>query len=167
MRKRIQGRTLSRNMTQRKALKRTMLVSLVNSEGGIRTTLAKAKELKPFAERMITRAKKVKDNDKNSLAVIIRQLKKDVTTETAKKLITIAKNYKSRNGGYLRIVKLAPRKSDSAEIAMLQWVNLATGGEEIAKNKKTEDKKLKGKNKSESINNKSKADQSESGKSDK
>jgi len=143
MRKRIQGRTLSRNATQRRALKRTMLVSLANS-GSIKTTLAKAKELKPFAERMITRAKKVKSSDKNSLSVVIRQLKKDVNTETAKKLIDIAKNYKSRKGGYLRIIKLAPRKSDTAEIAVLQWVGMETDSKKVTDSKdskKNDDKK--------------------------
>lgn len=134
MRKRIQGRTLSRNVTQRRALKRTMLVSLANSDS-INTTLAKAKELKPFAERMITRAKKVKVGDKNSLAVVIRQLKKEVTTEAAKKLIDIAKNYKNRDGGYLRIIKLAPRKSDTAEIAVLEWVGLEKDTEKESDNK--------------------------------
>jgi large subunit ribosomal protein L17 len=163
MRKRIQGRTLSRNATQRKALKRTMLVSLVNS-GSIKTTLAKAKELKPFAERMITRAKKVKSGDNNSLIVVIRQLKKDMTMETAKKLIIIAKDYKDRKGGYLRIIKLAPRKSDSAEIAILQWVAV-----KVDKKKTIEKKEVKSKSKTDkkSINNKPKADQSKSGKSDK
>jgi len=162
----MQGRTLSRNATQRKALKRTMLVSLVNS-GSIKTTLAKAKELKPFAERMITRAKKVKSGDKNSLIVAIRQLKRDMTMETAKKLINIAKDYKNREGGYLRIIKLAPRKSDSAEIAILQWVTNKSD------KKKSMDKKEKSESKSEtkttkkSVNNKPKADQNKSGKSDK
>ena len=121
MRKRRQGRTLSRNAAQRKALRRTMLTSLVASDS-IKTTLAKARELKPFAERMITRAKKAEAGDRNSLSIVIRQLKKDVTAKTAKQLIAIAEGYKDRNGGYLRIIKLAPRKSDAAEMAVLQWV---------------------------------------------
>lgn len=134
MKKRIQGRTLSRNATQRKALKRTMLVSLVAADS-IKTTLAKAKELRPFAERMITRAKKVKAGDKNSLAVVIRHLKKDVNTVTAKKIIEIAKKYKNRNGGYLSIIKLVPRKSDSAEIAILKWVTGEDNKKNATKNK--------------------------------
>jgi large subunit ribosomal protein L17 len=148
-----------------------MLVSLVNS-GSIKTTLAKAKELKPFAERMITRAKKVKSGDNNSLIVAIRRLKKDMTMETAKKLIAIAKNYKNREGGYLRIIKLAPRKSDSAEIAVLQWVALKSDDKKVIKKKadkgekakKVEEVKKDGK---ENVDNKSKADQNKSGKSDK
>ncbi len=150
----MQGRTLSRNATQRRALKRTMLVSLVNS-GSIKTTLAKAKELKPFAERMITRAKKVKSGDKNSLIVVIRQLKKDMTMEAAKKLITIAKNYKNRKGGYLRIIKLAPRKSDSAEVAILQWVAVKSDKKEIAEKKEV---KVKSKSKASKKNVNKKSD---------
>jgi large subunit ribosomal protein L17 len=121
MRKRIQGRTLSRNVTQRKALLRTMLVSLVKF-GSIKTTLAKAKELKPFAERMTTRAKKVNVGESNSRMIALRQLKKDLPEETAKELIEVAKKHQERKGGYLRIVKLPTRKSDTAEMAILQWV---------------------------------------------
>ncbi len=121
MRKRKQGRTLSRNATQRKALKSTMLVSLIDF-GSIKTTLAKAKELKPFAERMLTRAKKVTKSDKATLTMVIRQLKKEIPIKSAKKLIKLAENYENRSGGYLRIVKLAARKSDSAQMAIIEWV---------------------------------------------
>lgn len=138
MRKRIQGRTLSRNTTQRRALKRTMLVSLINF-GSIKTTLAKAKELRPFAERMITNAKKVNTADKNSLTLVTRQLKKDLPLSAVKKLIKLAKIYRKRKGGYLRIVKLSPRKSDTAEIAIIEWV----GREKIeSKNDKTKQKNI-------------------------
>jgi large subunit ribosomal protein L17 len=121
MRKRIQGRTLSRNATQRRALKRTMLVSLINF-GSIKTTLAKAKELRPFAERMVTNAKKVNEADKNTLTLVTRQLKKDLPLDAVKKLIELAKVYRKRTGGYLRIVKLSPRKSDTAKLAIIEWV---------------------------------------------
>ena len=157
----MQGRTLSRNATQRKALKRTMLVSLVNS-GSIKTTLAKAKELKPFAERMITRAKKVKSSDKNSLIVVIRQLKKDMPMETANKLVDIAKNYKNRDGGYLRIIKLTPRKSDRAEVAILQWVAVKADKKET-----TEKKEIKSKSKSKSESKSKTSKKSVNKKSDK
>jgi large subunit ribosomal protein L17 len=121
MRKRIQGRTLSRNATQRRALKRTMLVSLINF-GSIKTTLAKAKELRPFAERMVTNAKKVNEADKNTLTLVTRQLKKDLPLDAVKKLIELARVYQKRTGGYLRIVKLSPRKSDMAKLAIIEWV---------------------------------------------
>jgi large subunit ribosomal protein L17 len=137
MRKRIQGRTLSRNATQRRALKRTMLVSLINF-GSIKTTLAKAKELRPFAERMITNAKKISKADKNSLSLVTRQLKKDLPSKAVKKLIELAKVYQKREGGYLRIVKLSPRKSDTAKLAIIEWV-----GQEKSSDKKNDGAKEK------------------------
>jgi large subunit ribosomal protein L17 len=115
---------------------------------------------------MITRAKKVKSGDKNSLIVVIRQLKKDMTMETAKKLVTIAKDYKNREGGYLRIIKLTPRKSDSAEVAILQWVAVKADKKETAEKKEVKSKG-KSKDSKKSVNNQPKADQSKSGKSDK
>ncbi len=130
MRKRKQGRTLSRNTTQRQALKRTMLVSLIKF-GSIKTTLAKAKELQPFAERMITRAKKVNVKDEASLSVVLRRLKKELPLESAKKLVEIAKGYQARTGGYTRIIKLSPRLSDTAKMAIIEFVGL-----ENDKNKK-------------------------------
>jgi len=157
MKKRKQGRTLSRNATQRRALKRTMLVSLVKA-GRIKTTLAKAKELKPFIERMITRAKKVKDTDANSLIIVIRKLKKEITTDSAKALIKIAKQYKDRKGGYLRIIKLVPRKSDSAEMAMLELVDNDKEKDIIKENKNDKDNKVNKDNKEDKNKKLSKRD---------
>ncbi len=116
MRKRKKGRTLSRKTNQRKALLRTMLVSLIKF-GKIEVTLAKAKELRPFAERMVTRAKAGGSN-----SAVIRSLKKDLPLVAVGKLIEIGKLFKERKGGYVRIVKLAPRKSDGAEMAVVSWV---------------------------------------------
>ncbi|MEA2006690.1 MAG: 50S ribosomal protein L17 [Patescibacteria group bacterium] len=118
MKKRKIGRTLSRPKQQRIALLRTMLVSLTKY-GRMKTTLAKAKELRPFAERRITRAKKAKGKEKT--AVVLRFLKKDVTYETAKKLIELGKVFEKRSGGYIRIVKLPFRKSDGADMALVEW----------------------------------------------
>ncbi len=125
MRKRKQGRTLSRNTTQRQALKRTMLVSLVKF-GSIKTTLAKAKELQPFTERMITRAKKVDPKDKTTLPVVLQRLKKELPIESAKKLVKIAEGYQTRIGGYTRIIKLSPRLSDTAKMAIIEFVGLGS-----------------------------------------
>ena len=119
MRKRKQGRTLSRNKAQRQALKRTMLVSLVEF-GSIKTTLAKAKELRPFAERVITKVKRI---DGKNLSAGLRQLKTELPFKSVKKLVEVADKYKSRQGGYTRIIKLAPRLSDSAEMAIIEFVD--------------------------------------------
>ncbi len=118
MRKRKPGRTLSRTKDQRTALKRTLLVSLTKY-GQISTTLAKAKEVRPFIEKMITRAKKATDEQKR--VVVMRQLKKDVNAQTARKLIEMADVFGSRTGGYVRIIKLPFRKRDAADMAMIQW----------------------------------------------
>ena len=75
--------------------------------------------MRPFAERMITRAKKAISEEKR--VVVLRLLKKDVTLETAKKLIELAKIFENRAGGYIRIVKLPFRKSDGADMALVEW----------------------------------------------
>jgi len=143
MRKRKQGRTLSRNTTQRQALKRTMLVSLIEF-GGIKTTLAKAKELRPFAERMITRAKKVNPKDQKNLPTVLRQLKKELPLSSAKKLVKLAESFKGRNGGYTRIIKLPSRISDTAEIAVIEFVGIS---KKDSDGKKDDKKKSEGKDK--------------------
>ena len=134
MKKRKIGRTLSRTRDQRTALKRTLLVSLAKY-GQVTTTLAKAKELRPFAERMITRAKKA--TDQQSKITAMRQLKKDVNVETAHKLIELAKAFSDRAGGYIRIVKLPFRKRDAADMALIQW----TGGWSAKEDNKGKGKK--------------------------
>jgi large subunit ribosomal protein L17 len=111
-----------------------MLVSLTK-HGRIKTTLAKAKELRPFAERRITRAKKATSKEKT--AVVLRLLKKDVTLETAKQLIELGKIFEKRSGGYIRIVKLPFRKSDGAEMALVEWT------EKLEKEEKKSDKEEK------------------------
>jgi len=141
MRKRKQGRTLSRSATQRQALKRTMLVSLIEF-GSIKTTLAKAKELKPFVERMVTRAKKVGVNNQDNLSAVLRQLKKELPLTSAKKLVKLAESFKNRNGGYTRIVKLASRVSDTADMAVIEFVGISKKDSE---SKKDDKKKSKGK----------------------
>ncbi len=142
MRKRKQGRTLSRNKAQRQALKRTMLVSLIEF-GNIKTTLAKAKELKPFAERMITRAKKVKNE--TQLSVVLRRLKTELPVKSAKKLVKLAENYATRQGGYTRIIKLSTRQSDSAEMAVIEFVDIKKDDNGDAKREKKKDTKQESK----------------------
>ncbi|MDP2951646.1 MAG: 50S ribosomal protein L17 [bacterium] len=115
MRKRIKIRKFGRTKDQREA----MLNSLVNSifiHGKIKTTQAKAKELKGFAEKLITRAKK---DDLTARRYVLKFLPQD----TAKKLLgEIAPKYKERKGGYLRIINLGQRKSDAALMAQIELV---------------------------------------------
>ena len=115
MRKLKQGRKLSRKRNQRKALLKSLAGALFLNEK-IKTTEAKAKEISPFAEKCITRAKK---GDLASRRLLIKYFSK----EMVKKLIDkIGPKYKDRKGGYTRIIKLGPRKSDGARMAIIELV---------------------------------------------
>lgn len=115
MRKGRQGRKLSRKTDQRKALLRGLAGALFLKEK-IKTTEAKAKTLAPFAEKQITLAKS--DN-----LACRRLLAKKFSTEMIKKLFNeIAPKYKERKGGYTRIIKFGPRKSDGAKMAIIELV---------------------------------------------
>ncbi len=115
MRKRNKGRILSRPKSQRVALLRTLATSLFLHEK-IETTEAKAKELRKVAEKMITRAK---DNTVANRRILAAEL----SQATVKKLFNdIAPLYATRSGGYTRIVKMGPRKSDSARMAIIELV---------------------------------------------
>ena len=115
MRKRKVGRKLSRETGQRKALIRTMATSLFLKEK-IETTEAKAKELSQFSDKIITRAKL------GDLATM-RFLSSLFCIRVARKVFKdIAKRYQTRNGGYTRVVKTGPRKSDGARMAIIELV---------------------------------------------
>jgi large subunit ribosomal protein L17 len=117
MRHNVKGRKLGRTTEHRLALFRNQLSSLV-AHGRIRTTLAKAKELRPLAERMITKGKRG-DLDAR------RQVRRWIENRALiKKLFEeVAPRFQERPGGYLRIVKLGPRKGDGAEMALLEMVD--------------------------------------------
>ena len=110
------NRKLGRTSDQRRAMLRAMTTYLLEN-GQIKTTYARAKEVAPIAEKMITLAKK------NNLAAY-RQVLSYVTKEdVAKKLFDeIGPKYAERNGGYTRIVKIGPRRGDAAEMAIIQLV---------------------------------------------
>jgi len=115
MRKLNKGRILSRPKNQRKALLRTLANSLFLREK-IKTTEAKAKELRPVAEKFITKAKK---NNLFSRRILAR----DLTPIIVKKLVDdIAPRYQERRGGYTRIIKLGPRHSDGAKMVIIELV---------------------------------------------
>ncbi len=116
MRKRQRGRKLSRKRDQRKALLKVLAVSLISKEK-IRTTEAKAKELAPFVEKKISKARI------GNLLSSRRFLMRFFPEETVKKLIgEIGPRYRERKGGYTRIIKLGPRKSDGARMAIIELV---------------------------------------------
>jgi len=110
-------RTLSRSRSQRTALLRGLMVSLIR-DGQIKTTVAKAKEMQPNIERLITHAK---DDTIQSRRLVASNLgePQDVTL---KKLFTdIAPKFKERNGGYTRIIKLG-QTSPGREEAIISFV---------------------------------------------
>ena len=116
MRHRMKGRKLGRSASHRKALLSGLAQQLF-MEDRITTTLAKAKALRPYAEKLITRARK---GDLHSRRIALKKLqKKDVVDHL---FHDVAPSFEDRPGGYTRIVKLGFRKSDAAEIALIELV---------------------------------------------
>ena len=110
-------RKLGRPTDQRMAMLRAMVTYLLEN-GKIETTLARAKEVRSMAEKMITLGKKnTLASRRQALAFITKE---DVVT----KLFTeIAPKYEGRNGGYTQIYKMGPRRGDAAEMALIKLVD--------------------------------------------
>ena len=112
----LKHRKLGRTSDQRKAMLRAMVTYLLEN-GQIKTTLTRAKEVVPVAEKMITLAKA------NNLASYRQALAYITKEDVANKLFKeIGPKYADRNGGYTRIVKIGPRRGDAAEMAIIQLV---------------------------------------------
>jgi len=124
---------LGRTAEHRKALLANQVCSLIEHQR-IKTTLAKAKAVRPLAERMVTLGKNGSIHARRTALAMLRQ------GNAVKKLFDdIAPRSAERNGGYTRIVKLGYRRSDSACMAFIEWVDMAEAVEEKA----TEEKKRK------------------------
>ena len=117
MRHRESGRKLNRNSSHRKAMFRNMAVSLIEHEM-IRTTLPKAKELRRFAEPLITMAKI--DNVAKRRLAFSRLRNRNIVTKLFNEL---GPRYKERPGGYLRILKCGLRTGDKAAMAVVELVD--------------------------------------------
>ena len=112
----LKHRKLGRTSDQRRAMLRAMVTYLLEN-GQIKTTLARAKEVAPLTEKMITLSKK------NDLAAYRHALAFITKEDVAHKLFTeMNQKYMSRDGGYTRIVRMGPRKGDAAEMAIIQLV---------------------------------------------
>lgn len=135
MRHAVKGRKLGRTTSHRTALFRNQLQSLMESERII-TTLPKAKELRPIAEKVITRGKHGTVHDRRWALqwLLKRELVKKVFDE-------IAPRFTERPGGYLRIVKLGPRQGDGAEMAVLELVEREAAAAPAEAPKETKAKK--------------------------
>lgn len=116
MRHRKNKKILDRGRDQRRALLKNLIVSLVKEEK-IKTTLAKAKFLRPKVEKVITLGKKNILSSRRRLISLLQNEK------LAKKVLEeLSPRYLERKGGYTRIIKLGSRKSDGAEMAMIEFV---------------------------------------------
>ena len=129
MRHRVAGRKLQRTSSHRTALFRNMAAALIKHEQ-ITTTLAKAKELRPYTEKLITLAKK--GGLSNRRLAHARMLDE---TQLTKLFDTIAPRYADRNGGYTRIIKAGIRSSDAAAVAIIEFVDrdVAAKGQDSAR----------------------------------
>jgi large subunit ribosomal protein L17 len=117
MRHRVGGRKLQRTSSHRAALFRNQAAALIKHEQ-ITTTLAKAKELRPYVEKLVTLAKK--GGLSNRRLAHARLLDE---TQLKKLFEVLAERYASRNGGYTRVVKAGIRASDAAQMAIIEFVD--------------------------------------------
>ena len=124
------NKKLNRTSEHRKALLMNMLNSLVKYEQ-IKTTLPKAKFLKPQADKLITLGKK--DNLQTS-KLLISQLQDLKSANKVKK--TLSKRYEKRNGGYTRIIKAGFRYGDNAPMAIIEFVDRDIEAKKVDKKKK-------------------------------
>ncbi len=121
MRHRKRTVKLSRTSQHRDAMLANMVGSLIQ-HSRIKTSLAKAKALRPFAEKLVTLAKKgTLHNRRTALA----RLKGDETA-VRKLFADIAPRFQERQGGYTRILKLGQRRSDATHMALIEWVDFIT-----------------------------------------
>jgi large subunit ribosomal protein L17 len=128
---------LGRKAEHRKALLANQVCSLIEHQR-IRTTLAKAKAVRPLAEKMVTLGKKGSIHARRTAFAVLRQ------KDAVKKLFDdIAPRSAERQGGYTRIIRLGQRKSDAAPIAYLEWVDAALVIDEEPEEKGTKSRKSK------------------------
>ena len=126
MRHRSKTVKLKRNASHRRALLANLACNLIE-HGRIKTTLGKAKALRPVAEKLVTLAKRDDLHSRRLAIAFLRQ------KETVKKLFSeVAPASKDRQGGYCRITKLGARMSDSAQMAIIEWVDRVIESEEPA-----------------------------------
>lgn len=109
------NRKFGRERGQRRAFLRSLSRNLI-LHGRIKTTIARAKELRPMIEKMVTKGKNPTLANRRLLIASLGDVR------MAGKLIKTAEGYKERPGGYLRITKMGPRKGDAAPMAVIEFV---------------------------------------------
>ena len=134
MRHGMVNKKLNRTSEHRKALLKNMLNSLIKYEQ-IKTTLPKAKFLKPQADKIITLGKK---DTLHNTKILVSQLQ---DTKSANKVMkTLSKRYEKRSGGYTRIIKAGFRYGDNAPMAIIEFVDRDIEAKKIDKKKKDQTK---------------------------
>jgi large subunit ribosomal protein L17 len=124
---------LGRTAEHRRALLANQVCSLIEHQR-IRTTLAKAKAVRPIAERLVTLGKNGSIHARRTALAVLRQ------KNAVKKLFDdVAQRSAQRNGGYTRIIRLGQRKSDSAPMAFIEWVDV----ERVVEQEPLKEKKAK------------------------
>ena len=144
MRHGLANKKLNRTSEHRKALLKNMLNSLIKYEQ-IKTTLPKAKFLKPQADKIITLGKK---DNLQATKILVSKLQDIKSANKVKK--TLSKRYEKRSGGYTRIIKAGFRYGDNAPMAIIEFVDRDVEAKKVDKKKKSaskepekkEDKKL-------------------------
>ena len=135
MRHGFANKKLNRTSEHRKALLKNMLNSLIKYEQ-IKTTLPKAKFLKPQADKIITLGKK---DTLHNTKILVSQLQDIKSANKVKK--TLSKRYESRKGGYTRIIKAGYRYGDNAPVAIIEFVDRDVSAKNVDKKKKKNDQK--------------------------
>ncbi len=120
MRHNLAHRKFNRTTNQRKALLSNLAINLIQKER-ITTTLPKAKEIRPFVEKLISKGKK---NASSTYQTLYRKLKSKEAV--VKVMSTLASRCAARNGGYLRIIKAGFRYGDQAPMAIIEFVDSAS-----------------------------------------
>jgi large subunit ribosomal protein L17 len=134
MRHRIAGRKLGRTTSHRVAMLRNMVTSLLEHEK-VKTTDAKAKELRPLAEKLIGLGKRGDLHARRQALSVVRK------PDVVKKLFEIlSPRYQSRTGGYLRIVKVGNRPGDGAPVSIVELIGEGKEGAAKGKGRKKKEK---------------------------
>ena len=134
MRHRIAGRKLGRTTSHRVSMLRNLVTSLLEHEK-VKTTDAKAKELRPLAEKLIGLGKRGDLHARRQALSVVRK------AEVVKKLFeTLSPRYQSRTGGYLRIVKVGFRPGDGAPVSLVELIGEGKEGAAKGKGKKKKEK---------------------------
>ena len=128
------NKKLNRTSEHRKALLKNMLNSLIKYEQ-IKTTLPKAKFLKPQADKIITLGKK---ENLQTTKILVSKLQDLKSANKVKK--TLSKRYEKRNGGYTRIIKAGFRYGDNAPLAIIEFVDRDLEAKKVDKKKKDSSK---------------------------